>query len=150
MSSIPAVFLIYGGKVVDSFVGIPERERLQDFFNKAVVMDQINHDPNVQNAILEKAEDLLRAEDYETAMGVLADLIQYDNMRAKYEWQMITGIASCLVFKFKDFPRAEEMIQMITPENREALNEFYKGLLEKTEKEIAHNKSLGSAETPNT
>ena len=93
-------------------------------------MDQINHDPNVQNAILEKAEDLLKAEDYETAMGVLADLIQYDSIRAKYEWQMITGIASCLVFKFKDYPRAEEMIQMITPENRETLGVFYKGLLE--------------------
>ena len=136
--------------MVDNFVGIPDRDRLQDFFNKAVVMDQINHDPNVQNAILEKAEDLLKAEDYETAMGVLADLIQYDSVRAKFEWQMVTGIASCLVFKFKDYPRAEEMIQMLTPENRDTLNEFYKGLLEKTEKEIAHNKSLGSAETPST
>jgi hypothetical protein len=92
----------------------------------------------------------LKAEDYETAMGVLADLIQYDSVRAKFEWQMVTGIASCLVFKFKDYPRAEEMVQMLTPENRETLNEFYKGLLEKTEKDIAHNKSLGSAETPNT
>jgi thioredoxin-like negative regulator of GroEL len=28
VSSIPAVFLIYGGKVVDNFVGIPDRDRL--------------------------------------------------------------------------------------------------------------------------
>lgn len=28
VSSIPAVFLIFGGKVVDSFVGIPNPERL--------------------------------------------------------------------------------------------------------------------------
>jgi thioredoxin-like negative regulator of GroEL len=47
VSSIPAVFLIYGGKAVDSFVGIPDRDRLQDFFNKAVVLEQINNDPNV-------------------------------------------------------------------------------------------------------
>ena len=75
VTNIPAVFLIYGGKVVDNFVGIPDRDRLQDFFNKAVIMDQINQDPNIQNALLEKAEELLKANDYETAMGVLADLI---------------------------------------------------------------------------
>ena len=39
VQSIPAVFLIYGGMVVDNFVGIPKPEKLQDFFNKAVVMD---------------------------------------------------------------------------------------------------------------
>jgi len=38
VQSIPAVFLIYGGKVTDSFVGIPEPDRLQDFFNKAVIL----------------------------------------------------------------------------------------------------------------
>jgi hypothetical protein len=30
-----------GGKVVDTFTGIPPPERLQDFFNKAVIIDQI-------------------------------------------------------------------------------------------------------------
>jgi putative thioredoxin len=38
VQSIPAVFLIYGGKVTDNFVGIPEPDRLQDFFNKAVIL----------------------------------------------------------------------------------------------------------------
>ncbi len=38
VQSIPAVFLIYGGKVTDNFVGIPEPDKLQDFFNKAVIL----------------------------------------------------------------------------------------------------------------
>jgi hypothetical protein len=35
---------------------------------------------------LQKAEELLKADDFETAMGVLGDLIQYDAVREKYEF----------------------------------------------------------------
>ena len=151
MQSIPAVFLIQSGKVVDSFVGIPDHERLQDFFNKAVIINQINNDPNVQSALLEKAEELLKAKDFETALGVLGDLIQYDVMRDKYEWQLMSGIAYCLVFKFNDYPRADQMLKMIPADQRKALPEYYQGILEETEKEIAaKHTSDDSAETPNT
>lgn len=112
-------------------------------------MDQINHDPNVQNALLEKAEELLKAKDYETALGVLGDLIQYDAVREKYEFQLMAGIAYCLVFKFKDYPRADQMLQMITPENRKNIPEYYQGLITQTEQEIAANKTTGAADTPN-
>ena len=60
----------------------------------------------------------MKAEDFETAMGVLGDLIQYDSIREKYEFQIMAGIAYCLVFKYNDHARAEQMIEMITSENR--------------------------------
>jgi hypothetical protein len=63
-------------------------------------------------------------------MGILADLIQYDSIRAKHEWQLMAGIAYCLALKYKDYPRAEQMLQMITPENRKNIPEFYQGLIE--------------------
>lgn len=55
-------------------MGIPNAERLQDFFNKAVIMDQIGNDPNVQKALLDKAEALLKANDLDTAFSILMDL----------------------------------------------------------------------------
>lgn len=35
VSSIPAVFLIHKGKVVDQFVGAPDENKLDAFFEKA-------------------------------------------------------------------------------------------------------------------
>lgn len=81
VQSIPAVFLIYGGKVTDSFVGIPEPDRLQDFFNKAVILQQISTDPKVQEALVQKSEDLLKADDLDQAFGILFDLYQYEQLR---------------------------------------------------------------------
>lgn len=103
-----------GGKVVDQFVGIPKPEKLQDFFNKAVIMDQIANDENVQNTLMEKAEELLKSEDMKTAFEVFIDLYQYDALREKFEPTLITGLTYCLTFLHKDYVRATEMIDMIT------------------------------------
>lgn len=131
VSSIPAVFLIYGGKVVDNFVGIPDRERMQDFFNKAVIMDQITNDPNVQQSLVDKSEELLKANDLETAMGVLADLYQYDAIREKFEPQILAGIAYCLTMKYQDYPRSAEMIKLLNPERKKSLSPFFQELVDK-------------------
>jgi hypothetical protein len=45
-------------------------------------------------------------------------------------------MAYCLVFKHSDYARAGEMLKLIKREGKEALPEFYKELLSKTEKEI--------------
>jgi hypothetical protein len=45
-------------------------------------------------------------------------------------------MAYCLVFKHSDYARAREMLNLIKPEGKEALPEFYKELLTNTEKEI--------------
>ena len=61
----------------------------------------------MQEALITKSEELLKAKDFEAAMGVLGDLINYDAMRARYESLILTGIAYCLVFKFNDYPAAD-------------------------------------------
>jgi hypothetical protein len=62
-------------------VGIPEPDRLQDFFNKAVILQQISTDPKVQEALVQKSEDLLKADDLDQAFGILFDLYQYEQLR---------------------------------------------------------------------
>ena len=126
-----------GGKVVDQFVGIPKPEKLQDFFNKAVIMDQIANDENVQNTLMEKAEELLKGEDMKTAFEVFIDLYQYDALREKFEPTLITGLTYCLTFLHKDYVRATEMIDMITEDQQQTLNDFYKDIFAKTKAELA-------------
>lgn len=76
----------------------------------------------------------------EQAFGIFMDLYQYDALRVKYEPQIVTGMAYCLAFKFKDYGRANEMLKAIPLENRDNLSEFYKDLHAKTLAEIELNK----------
>ena len=69
---------------------------MKDFFNKAVVIDQISHDPIVQDALMEKAEDLLNKNELETAFGVLIDMYQYTNLRLRYEPTLLAALGYCL------------------------------------------------------
>jgi hypothetical protein len=78
----------------------------------------------------------LEANDLENAFGVLYDLYQYESLREKYEWQLLAGLAYCMAFKMKDYGRTQEMLNLLTPEKRETIPDFYKGLLEKTIQEL--------------
>ena len=42
--SIPAVFLIHGGNVIDTFTGVPSEERLEDFINTGLLLDAMGKD----------------------------------------------------------------------------------------------------------
>jgi thioredoxin-like negative regulator of GroEL len=100
VTSIPAVFLVYGGKIVDQFVGIPAPERLQEFFNKAAIIYSISSDENVRQTLFEQIEKILESgkekEEFEQAFGILLDLYQYDKIREKHEYQIVTSMAYCL------------------------------------------------------
>jgi hypothetical protein len=81
-------------------VGIPKPEKLQDFFYKAVVMDKISSDPEVQKSLINKAEKLLKSNDLGTAYSEYLYLYKYRELRQKYEGTIITGLAYCMVFKY--------------------------------------------------
>lgn len=52
--SLPSVFLIFGGKVVDMFVGMPEsRQRLEEFFNTAVYLNDVQTDEDMMSNSME-------------------------------------------------------------------------------------------------
>ena len=54
--SIPAVFLIYKGNIIDMFQGIPEAKTIDDFFNTAVLLDQMQTDESIMDDVLSKVE----------------------------------------------------------------------------------------------
>jgi len=44
IKSVPTVFLVYKGNIVDTFKGIPNQERIKEFFDTAVLLDSMGHD----------------------------------------------------------------------------------------------------------
>ena len=45
--SIPAVFLVHSGNIIDTFTGIPSDEKLEDFINTCLLLDAMGKDKTV-------------------------------------------------------------------------------------------------------
>ena len=51
--SIPAVFLIHNGQVIDTFVGLPSSDVLTKFLQTALFIDQLQNDETVMQRIMD-------------------------------------------------------------------------------------------------
>jgi thioredoxin-like negative regulator of GroEL len=68
--SIPAVFLVKDGNVMDTFTGLPSDERIQDFINTAKLLEQLSHDEKTIDQVIFAAEDHIKSEDYYSASEI--------------------------------------------------------------------------------
>ena len=59
VKSIPAVFLVHKGGIIDTFVGFPQESVLKEFINTAIAVDMISHDEGVITDLLKRAEDYI-------------------------------------------------------------------------------------------
>lgn len=59
VQKIPAVFLVHKGAVIDTFVGVPSQNILDEFINTAVAVDALSHDENVMKDLLKRVENYL-------------------------------------------------------------------------------------------
>jgi len=59
VKSLPSVYLVYQGKIVDTFVGIPDQNRLKEFFNTALFLNKMGSDDNVMAELLKKIEEFI-------------------------------------------------------------------------------------------
>jgi thioredoxin len=55
VKSVPSVFLVHRGNIVDTFSGIPKQARLKEFIDTAILLDSMGHDERVINTLMEKA-----------------------------------------------------------------------------------------------
>ena len=69
--SLPSVFLVYQGKIVDTFVGIPEQKRLEEFFNTALFLNKMSTDDNVMVEIMKKIEEFILKDNIKDALSIL-------------------------------------------------------------------------------
>ena len=100
--SIPAVFLIYRGRLVDTFKGIPAEEELDEFFKTALLLDRLQTDEAIMDDVMAKVEELISAKDLDAALKVLVDSYQLEAWRERYGTHMLIAQAYCKVFGAED------------------------------------------------
>jgi thioredoxin len=84
VQSIPAVFLIYKGQMVDTFVGIPENKRIGEFVQAALSIESLGSDENMAFGMVTEAEKMITKGDFATAEGLVTELLSHENWREKY------------------------------------------------------------------
>ena len=65
--SIPAVFLIYKGNIVDMLQGVPEQNLIDEFFKTGVLLNQMQTDESIMEDVMNKVEEMIKAEDFKQA-----------------------------------------------------------------------------------
>ena len=82
--SIPAVFLIHKGNLVDKFIGIPKQEVLDEFINTALAIESMSHDEAVMEDLISRAEGYINENKLDIAEKVLVEGYSYENWRDKF------------------------------------------------------------------
>ena len=95
IKSVPTVFLVHKGNIMDTFTGVPGPARLKDFVDTAVLLESMAHDEVVIQTLLERAQEFLEKEEWEPAEKMLNEGYSYENWRDKYGPQIIVGLAAC-------------------------------------------------------
>ena len=93
--SIPAVFLVSGGNVMDTLVGMPSEERLNDFINTAKLLDNLSHDMKTIDSVIYAAEEHLNNQDYFTALEVFKSTEKTASMTEEQNSLVLLYIAFC-------------------------------------------------------
>ena len=93
--SIPAVFLIYKGNIVDTFSGVPETKLIDEFFNTALLLNEMQTDEGIMDNVMTQIEEMVAAKQYESAIKVINDSLTMDKWKEKYGTQMHIVKAYC-------------------------------------------------------
>lgn len=59
IKSIPTVFLVHKGNIIDTMTGVPNKDRFKEFIDTAVLFDDLHHDESVITTLLDKAQEFL-------------------------------------------------------------------------------------------
>jgi thioredoxin-like negative regulator of GroEL len=47
IKSVPTVFLVHKGNIMDTFQGVPNQNRIKDFIDTAILLDSMSHDERI-------------------------------------------------------------------------------------------------------
>ena len=113
IQSIPAVFAFSGGRPIDGFAGALPESQVKAFVDRVAAAAGTTQSSPIDEA-LAQASELLDANDFDSAAGLLAQILQHDpeNVPAK------VGLIRCLVAA-GDTGQARELLDSI-PEDKRA------------------------------
>ena len=101
IKSVPTVFLVHKGNIMDTFTGIPGPARLKDFVDTAVLLESMGHDEIVIQTLLDRSQEFLEKEEWEPAEKMLIEGYSYENWRDKFGAMITVGLAACQLGKDK-------------------------------------------------
>lgn len=84
IDSVPTIFLVFKGKIVDSIIGLPDEERLNEFFSFINSLIEIENEENSIKSLLKEANDHITNEEWELVEKKLNRAYSYENSKEKY------------------------------------------------------------------
>ena len=84
VKSIPAVFLIFKGNMIDSFVGIPKEQIFKEFINTAMIIESVAHDEEVIKNAIAAIEEYITTKEFDMAEKMLTEGYSYEVWREKF------------------------------------------------------------------
>ena len=78
IKSVPSVFLVHKGNMIDTFQGTPTPARLQEFLDTALLMESMGHDERVITTLLAKAQEFLDQGQFQPAENMYLEGDTYE------------------------------------------------------------------------
>lgn len=108
ISSVPTIFLVYKGNVIDSFVGLPDSKKLEQFFESIGLIFGIGQDSKIILALLTGADEYMDKKIYDRAENMLNEAYSHQIWREKFGHVIKLGLALC-AFNRSDYSIAEKI-----------------------------------------
>jgi thioredoxin-like negative regulator of GroEL len=84
ISSIPAVFLFYKGNVVDTFIGFPDNDKLNKFFESVMLLSGLGTNENMIKSVIAGAAEWMKKKEYDRAESMLYEGLSHKNWGKKF------------------------------------------------------------------
>jgi putative thioredoxin len=121
ISSVPAIFLVYKGNVVDSFVGLPDQKKLDNFFESVTLLRGIGEDEKVIQAVLVGADECMNKKIYDRAENMLNEAYSHKKWREKYSHIIKLGLALC-AYNLNNHSLAEKLLKDIKTHHKNQIS----------------------------
>jgi putative thioredoxin len=110
ITSVPTVFLVYKGSVVDSFVGLPTPSKLDNFFESVNLLRGLSQNDKVVRALLLGVDEFMSKRIYDRAENMLNEAYSHEKWRGQYAHIIKLGLAICAYSK-PDYKMTEKFIK---------------------------------------
>jgi putative thioredoxin len=110
ITSVPTVFLVYKGNVIDSFVGFPDSQKLDNFFESINLLRGISQNEKIIRALLTGVDEFMSKKIYDRAENMLNEAYSHERWREKYAHIIKLGLAIC-AFHRSDFKLSEKFLK---------------------------------------
>lgn len=121
ITSVPTVFLVYKGNVVENFVGLPDQKKLDSFFESVSILKGIGQDEKVIKSLLAGADEYMNKKQYERAESMLYEASTHKKWQSKYGHIIKLGLGLC-AFNKEDWPTAEKCLKDIKNLYKNSIN----------------------------